>query len=430
MEVYSIAVLNFIIIFISLFYVMDVSPTFKRLLSCFILNLFIAVVAVEFQEIRWLPILLCPLLGGGLFYRFTKKRLVFLHLINIHLFIILIEVFILPIAVWVPFPLVLHGFGILILLFGSLYIYKRLISSLLSHLDQTAKRKWGSYIYLLSSATFFIFYLQLPSPSPNGDLQVTVVNAAVLMIYSLLLLLSYKLIASVWKKEIDLKQREAERYYFNKYVAELEKTNKRMRSIQHDYANILLSLNGYIHNQDMKGLTAYFHDSVLKTAQYDYMGLHHMENMNITEIKGLLGGKIIEAKERSIAVQIEIPENIECIEMDILDVSRILGVLLDNAMEASTRHHYPQIQIAIFHTAKNDVLIVIRNSHEQPYPEMNRLFEEGYSTKGTSRGNGLFNVKQLLSKYPAAALHTYVEDRWFIQELLIERGIDNENCYS
>lgn len=424
MEVYSIAVLNFIIIFISLFYVMNVSPTFKRLLSCFFLNLLIAFIAAEFQEIRWLPILLCLCLGGGLFYQFTKNRLVFLHIINIHLLIIVIEVFILLIAVWAPIPFVLHGFVILMLLFGSLYVYKRLTSSLLYQIDKTAKQKWSRYIFLLSSTTLIIFNLQMPAPTPNGDLQVTVVNAAVLMIYSLLLLLSYKLLVSVWKREIELKQTEAERYYFYKYMTELEKTNKRMRSIQHDHANILLSLNGYIYNQDMKGLTAYFRDSVLKTGQHDYMGLPHLGNLNITEIKGLLGGKMVEAKEQSIAVQIEIPEKIDCIHMDILDIVRILGILLDNAIEASMEHHHPQIQIAIFHTEKNSVLMVIKNSHERPYPEMSKLFEEGFSTKGTSRGNGLFNVKQLLTKYPAASLHSYVEDGWFIQELLIERSID------
>jgi two-component system, LytTR family, sensor histidine kinase AgrC len=423
-ELYSIAVFNFIIIFISLFYVMNISPTFKRLMLCFLLNLFIAVLAAEFQGKQWLPIILCIILGGSLFYLFTKKLLAFLHIINIHLIIIVIEAFILLAAAWLHLPSMLHGGVILMLLFGSLYIYKKWGSPLLSHINGTTQSKWHRYILLLSIITFFIFYLQIPTPSPDGGLQVTMLNLAVLIIYSLFLLLSYKIFASIWYKEIELKQRETERYYFYEYMTELEKTNKRMRSLQHDYSNILLSMNGYIENQDMEGLAAYFNKSISKTGKHQHRGLHQLENLKVTEVKGLIGAKLLKAQELSIAAQIEIPDKIDSIPVDIIDLSRILGIILDNAIEGSGTHEFPRLQVAFLHTQTNDLLAVIRNTINYPYPDMSRLFEESYSTKANSRGFGLYNVKQLLTKYPAITLNTYVENEWFIQEMLIERSVD------
>lgn len=421
MEIYSMAIFNFIITFISLFYVLDINPSFKRLMSCFLLNLFIATAAAEFQEMQWLPILLCVFLGGSLFYVFTRNWFVFLHIINIHLITIVIESFILFVAASIPIPLTLHGVIILGLLFGSLSLYKKWVPSLFLQIDEMAKFKWSRYLFLIAVVSFFIFYLQMPVPAANGELQVTMLNLVILIVYSLFLLLSFKLIASIWKKEIELKQKEAERYYFEMYSTELEKTNKRMRTLQHDYANILLSLNGYIQNQDMKGLAAYFNKFVLKTGHHEPGVFPSLKNMNIPEIKGLLAVKLLRAGDLSVSAQVEIPEKIDYISIDKIDLSRILGILLDNAIEASAVQESSQIQVAFLNTHHNGVLIVINNTLKQPFPDMSRLFEESYSTKEDSRGSGLYNVKQILSKYPAITLNTYLENEWFIQELLIER---------
>ena len=69
------------------------------------------------------------------------------------------------------------------------------------------------------------------------------------------------------------------------------------------------------------------------------------------------------------------------------------------------------------------IIIVIQNITQQQYPNIKQLFEENYSTKGISRGYGLYNVKQILSHYPTIDLNTYIENGWFIQELVIKRGI-------
>lgn len=421
MEVYSMAVFNFIIIFISLFYVMDIRLTFKRLLSCFLLNLFIAFLAAEFPDMQWLPISLCVLLGGSLFYVYIKNRFVFLHLLNIHLITMVIESFFLIYTDWVPLPLLLHGFVIILTLFACLFFYKKYIASRFIEKEHSGKSKGGRYFWAVSIVTYFIFYQLVLSPAPNNTVVIHQTKLVVLVIYFSFLLISYRLITSVWKKELEIKQKEDERYYFYAYMKELEETNKRIRSFQHDYTNILLSLNGYIKNQDIEGLAAYFDASVLKTSRCQQGSFHQLDNLEIIEIKGLIGAKLMKAQELHIRTQVEIPEKIDYIPIDLLDLSRILGILLDNAMEASVLHENPQIQVAFLQTESNDLLLVIRNSIQQPYPDMRRLFEQGYSTKDAAGGDGLFNVKQLLARYPAIMLHTYLENEWFIQEMLIER---------
>lgn len=419
MEVYSIAVFNFIITFLSLFYVMDIRLTFKTLLPCFLLNLFIALVAVAFPDMQWLPISLCVFLGGSLFYLFTKNHFVFLHLLNTHLITMVIESFFLMYTDWAPLPLLLHGFVIILTLFACLFFYKKYIAFRFIQKEHPGKSKVSRYFWAVSIVTFFIFYQLVLTPDSTE--YISPMKLAVLVIYFLFLVISYRLITSVWKKELELKQKEAERYYFYAYMKELEETNKRIRSFQHDYANILLSLNGYIKNQDIEGLAAYFDASVLKTSQCQQESFPQLDNMKIIEVKGLVGAKLMKAQDLHIRTQVEIPEKIDHIPIDLLDLSRILGILFDNAMEASVLHENPQIQVAFLQTESNDLLLVIRNSIQQPYPNMRRLFEQGYSTKDASGGNGLFNVKQLLARYPAIMMHTYLENEWFVQEMLIER---------
>ena len=110
-----------------------------------------------------------------------------------------------------------------------------------------------------------------------------------------------------------------------------------------------------------------------------------------------------------------------------MDLTRILGIFLDNAIEASLLQSKPHINIAIIQMDLEEIVIVIQNKTQQQYPDIKQLFEENYSTKGITRGYGLYTVKQILSHYPTIDLNTYIENGWFIQEMVIKREGLNES---
>ena len=117
-------VLNFFIIFTTLFYLLNIKYTFTRLFICFLLNSFIATLAIIYQNYFWLPLILCILLSGSIFYIFSKNRLVFFHVVVIILFAILAEYLSLIIVQKFEFPILVHGLLIIFTYSICLYFYK------------------------------------------------------------------------------------------------------------------------------------------------------------------------------------------------------------------------------------------------------------------------------------------------------------------
>ena len=104
--------------------------------------------------------------------------------------------------------------------------------------------------------------------------------------------------------------------------------------------------------------------------------------------------------------------------MDIIDLSRILGIILDNAIEASLESDDKRVNIA-FINKNSSVIIVLINTFKGDIPLLSKLFKEGFSTKGENRGFGLSNLKDIIGKYMNISLDTYIENNEFYQEITI-----------
>jgi len=101
-----------------------------------------------------------------------------------------------------------------------------------------------------------------------------------------------------------------------------------------------------------------------------------------------------------------------------------MGVLLDNAIDASINTSEPFISLTII---KNDdgLVVNIMNSIEENNIDTEMIFKKGYSTKGEGRGFGLSIVYEIIQKYKELELLTRVEDKLFIQELSINKNVSS-----
>src|SRR5690606_7966944 len=123
-------------------------------------------------------------------------------------------------------------------------------------------------------------------------------------------------------------------------------------------------------------------------------------NIKISELKGLIATKVIAAEKSNVLVNVEVPDEIVDVNMDIIDLARIIGILLDNAIEGSENIPYAKINLAILLTIDGDVVIVIENRTNLTDINISRLFDENVSTKGSQRGLGLSTVRSIISNYP------------------------------
>ncbi|KHD34973.1 ATPase [Clostridium acetobutylicum] len=276
----------------------------------------------------------------------------------------------------------------------------------------------------------FVFYNTNVVFAPNNS----VVNSNTMRIKGIVLFFSYAIlliivIRTILRgiiKEMELKSKENEFQSLQEYTNKLEKLHKDMRGFRHDYINILLSMAGYIQNRDLDGLERFFDDKIMpisKAMKSNNFKIGLLQNIEVPEIKGMFSAKIIRAQETGIDVYIDVAESIKSFNMEIIDLSRVIGILLDNAIEASEKCDKPSMKVAVINKDKS-VMIVIINNYNEEIPPIYKIYKRGFSTKGDNRGIGLSNLKDIIGKYPNVMLDTVIEDNQFKQIIDIKNNIE------
>ncbi|MGW7929588.1 quorum-sensing sensor histidine kinase AgrC [Staphylococcus xylosus] len=300
------------------------------------------------------------------------------------------------------------------------YIARFFINQL-SFSDLSLNKIYLTLVSLFLLIILGLIYFYLPNRIISfGDAKFLSIIYAVVIITTAILIItiSFSIIRQIQYKR---NMQEIENYY--KYTLQIEKINHEMRKFRHDYVNILSTLSDFIREEDMEGLRDYFHSEILPmqdSMQMNAIKINGIENLQVREIKGLLTTKILQAQEKNIRISIEVPEPIEKIDMPIINLSRVIGILLDNAIEASEKiTEEPLIRIAFIKNEDTSVTFIVMNKCEQNMPKVHTLFQENFSTKGKNRGLGLSTLKELTDSTTNVLLDTTIDNNYFIQKVEI-----------
>ncbi|WP_326512988.1 sensor histidine kinase [Clostridium intestinale] len=250
------------------------------------------------------------------------------------------------------------------------------------------------------------------------------IYVALMIVYLISMSVITFVVANNMKKEIQYENRKIELENLKEYNSNLEAMYNDMRGFRHDYTNILTAMSGYIEEKNIEGLEEFFYKKIVPlnsemNRKNNRIGL--LQNIHITEIKGLIASKVIRAQELGIDVLVDIVEPVDKIDMDIIDLSRTIGILLDNAIEAAIECEKSWIKLT-FIQKENFVLLVFINSCVERTPQIYRIFEKGFSTKGDNRGLGLYNLKEIVNKYHTISLDTKADKGEFTQVLQISNS--------
>lgn len=203
------------------------------------------------------------------------------------------------------------------------------------------------------------------------------------------------------------------------YIQNLEYIQQEMRLFKHDYQNMLSGI--YLHSQNGDST------EVQKTIQNlwddfdEGIGIkmhmtNQLANIKIMEVKGLLMKKLTEIHEKQIEFYLEVLYPITNVHMKTNDLTRCLGILLDNAMEEVSQYggHITCMMVQ----EQKETTFVIENTIAHPL-EIECIWDSGYSTKGEHRGLGLESYQKIVDKYENVTMSTTYENQVFIQELRI-----------
>lgn len=277
--------------------------------------------------------------------------------------------------------------------------------------------------YLVDAALVLLITIYLFDnviPGQNGSIGKMIYNN-VLHLSGYLLVMLFLLLA-MRRSHLEQMETEAKKKALQdlqNYTSNLESMYNGLRSFKHDYVNILLSISGYIENGDMDELKIFFENKIFPTKnlidQGDYK-LNQLSNIGVLEIKSLLSAKMIFAHEAGIDVTIDIPDRVDCFSIDTVDLARILGIFLDNAMEAALETEQPQIGLNIIQN-KTGVSIIISNSFRDNGLVLQRLKKKGFSTKNGHQGIGLSNAQNIINSYDNVLHETTASHRCFMQHM-------------
>lgn len=190
------------------------------------------------------------------------------------------------------------------------------------------------------------------------------------------------------------------------------------RAFKHDFHNIIQAIGGYIWANDIEGLKKYYSQISNDCKNINNLSKLSPELINNPAIYNILADKYQVAGNSNIQVNIDIMLDLNNLNMKIYELTRILGILLDNAIEASKECNEKCINI-LFKQDKYKQLLIIENTYKNKQVSIEKIFEKDYTTKPHNTGLGLWEVRKILRKNNNLNLHTTKNNDYFSQQLEI-----------
>ncbi|WP_108308293.1 sensor histidine kinase [Metalysinibacillus jejuensis] len=418
-------IINFInlpvqyVLIVASFYLLSGRKITRKELLNSIIKVFIPA-SIIYQFVYWLGIIYL-IISLVLYFSVSRKNEI-LYWISIVIIAIISD----HLATTFIYSIIIHTETYRLILRLILFVIIHLIIIYLIYSLKTRYNlKIPSSIYwvitLLVIITLGIFYFNIFRIYNQTSIEALRVNTLFLIFYFMLTLTLICVIVYINIKIYVVKQNEIEFKNFTEYVQSVEKVNSEMQKFRHDYLNILLGIKGYIKERDLNGLEEYFNKGIfkfeIKTLESNKI-LGNLNNIQDLSLKGLLFNKASSAIEKDLAITIEVPSPIK-VPSNSINLTRILGNLIDNAIENCIEEGTKGINIAII---KQDTftLFVIQNELKNTDINISKIFTEGYTTKIYGQGLGLANIKKIIDNSPELTLNIWINDCWFNAELFLK----------
>ena len=166
----------------------------------------------------------------------------------------------------------------------------------------------------------------------NDTLPLFIVLLSTISLIAYFIISIYSLIKTT-KLEVTTRDLEETKLYNQSLII----LHDSVRGFKHDFHNILQAIGGYIDENDMDGLNKYYSQLITDCQRVNNLTSLNPETINNPAIYGILASKYLKADELGIQINLEVFLNLNKLNMKIYEFTRILGILMDNAIEASSK---------------------------------------------------------------------------------------------
>lgn len=307
--------------------------------------------------------------------------------------------------------------SILAVLIMSLEYIRKLLAKEIEILNK--KRVIKIYILIIFLAVYFLVL-------KNGFEFLAKSNYYINILF---ILFSVLLLTMIMRNELKYNQLEEENKNMLNYVTKYEKIITEKGKANHEFKNQLMVIRGYAQMNSPK-LIEYI-DSLTVDANKTYSSylISQLNKFPDGGLKGLLYYKLSIMEDCNISYDINVENGVKTKLKNLSvkehkNLTKILGVLLDNAIDASKKCKNKKIIIEVS-MEKNKIIFNIQNTYKG---DINlNMIGTGYSAKGKGHGFGLRLVKDIIEKEEIFELENKVEDGYYVSELKIKKKKINSN---
>lgn len=196
----------------------------------------------------------------------------------------------------------------------------------------------------------------------------------------------------------------------------------------HENVNQLYTIEGLARNNDTKGILEYIGVVIKEKKQEDNTLTRRIKRIPLATIQGLIYPKLGIMKDNDIDFQVVLARNIKEFDFTKIDMKtnmelcKILGVLIDNAIDEVTKLEDRKIKLELF--CKNgDLHIDVSNNYGKLLDNMDEI---GVTSKEGLHGYGLGIIAQITKQNPKLQNQKKINANRFHQIVVVSNSIDNK----
>lgn len=301
--------------------------------------------------------------------------------------------------------------GIITILIIKIKRVKIKFIEIISELQKKESIETVTFIILLMTALSLILYLLSKNYTYNNLFIVSIV-AIILFI-----LLSFIFFKEKYEKELIIHNYDQLVEYAKTFEEWIDSENINI----HESKNQLATLRDMIGNN--REALEYIDNIISENMDIKSNNTVKLKNIPKGGLKGLLFYKIILAENQNINLLIDISEKSYNI-LNKLNVEktkqlcRLIGIFFDNAIEAAKESETKRLSCEIY-LNKKQLNIVISNTYKGRIA-LSEINKNGYSTKGSGRGKGLYLAYKLSSKESIFKLENRIINEYYVQKIIIK----------
>lgn len=206
------------------------------------------------------------------------------------------------------------------------------------------------------------------------------------------------------------------------YVENFENWIEDEQLNRHEYKNQLAVIKGMVRAN--KKATKYIDDIIKDDIYVEDFWVNEIKYLPSGGIKGLLYYKLILTKRANIDICLSVSRDTQNFIKDVdglelKNIYRLLGIYLDNAIEAAKESDNKVISLEIY-PMNSKLMIVISNTYNGEV-NIRRIKKRGYTTKGVGHGNGLYYADKIIKKSSILSGDSSIINNYYVQKLIITK---------